>query len=113
MQDLLLLIGPSIVNLSRKFIQDCKSLDEIKTDQITDKCVKSWTNFSWQDEPWIEFATLKVAACHATHLLRSIAIWPNLELKTCPKQLLGFLPLVIALPSEEQKLSMPGVNLQL
>jgi len=23
----------------------------------------SWTNFSLQDEPWVEFSTLEVAAC--------------------------------------------------
>jgi hypothetical protein len=34
------------------------------------------------------------------HLLRSIAIWPYLELKTQPKQLLGSLPLDIALPEQ-------------
>jgi hypothetical protein len=32
------------------------------------------------------------------HLLPSVAVRPNLELKTRPKQLLGSLPLVIALP---------------
>jgi hypothetical protein len=32
------------------------------------------------------------------HLLHSIAIQPNLELKTRPKQLLGYLPLDITLP---------------
>ncbi len=31
------------------------------------------------------------------HLVRSIAIWPNLELKTRPKQLLGSEPLDIVL----------------
>jgi hypothetical protein len=35
---------------------------------------------------------------HAMHLLSSVAIQPNLELKTQPKQLLGYLPLDIALP---------------
>ncbi len=35
---------------------------------------------------------------HTMHLLPGIAIQPNLELKTPPKQLLGSLPLVIALP---------------
>jgi hypothetical protein len=35
---------------------------------------------------------------HTLHLLPSVAIQPNLELKTQPKQLLGSLPLVIALP---------------
>jgi hypothetical protein len=38
------------------------------------------------------------------HLLRSIAIWPNLEFKTRPKQLLGSLPLDIALPAEGKEL---------
>jgi hypothetical protein len=54
--------------------------------------------FSWQDEPWAKFSTLEVAACHAMHFLHSIAIWPNLELKTRSKQLLGYLPLDIVLP---------------
>jgi hypothetical protein len=35
---------------------------------------------------------------HTMHLLPSVAMQPNLELKTRPKQLLGSLPLVIALP---------------
>ncbi len=35
---------------------------------------------------------------YTMHLLSTIAIQPNLELKTRPKQLLGSLPLVIALP---------------
>ena len=35
---------------------------------------------------------------HTMHLLPGVAIQPNLELKTRPKQLLGSLPLVIALP---------------
>jgi hypothetical protein len=35
----------------------------------------------------------------AKHLLSSAAIQPNLELKTRPKQLLGSLPLVTALPA--------------
>ncbi len=35
---------------------------------------------------------------HAMHLLSSVAIWPNLELKTRPKQLLGSLTLDIVLP---------------
>ncbi len=36
---------------------------------------------------------------HTMHLMPSVAIQPNLELKIQPKQLLGSLPLVIALPS--------------
>jgi hypothetical protein len=35
---------------------------------------------------------------HTMHLLPSVAIQPNLELKTRPKQLLGSVPLVIVLP---------------
>jgi hypothetical protein len=35
---------------------------------------------------------------HTMHLRPSVAKQPNLELKTRPKQLLGSLPLVIALP---------------
>ncbi len=38
----------------------------------------------------------------AMHLLRSIAIQPNLELKTRPRQLLGYLLLVIAFPDHRQ-----------
>ncbi len=34
---------------------------------------------------------------HTMHLLPGVAIQPNLELKTWPKQLLGSLPLVIML----------------
>jgi hypothetical protein len=47
---------------------------------------ESWTNLSWQDEPWAEFSTLEVAVCRAMHLLYSIAIWSNLELKNKLKQ---------------------------
>jgi hypothetical protein len=35
---------------------------------------------------------------HTMQLLPSVAKQPNLEIKTRPKQLLGSLPLVIALP---------------
>ncbi len=35
---------------------------------------------------------------HTMHLLPSVAMQPNLELKTRPKELLGSLMLVIALP---------------
>jgi len=37
------------------------------------------------------------------HLLPGVAIQPNLELKTRPKQLLGSLPLVIVLPAQSKK----------
>jgi hypothetical protein len=37
---------------------------------------------------------------HTMHLLPAAAIQPNLELKTRPKQLLGSLLLVIALPDQ-------------
>jgi hypothetical protein len=60
----------------------------------------TWTNFSWQDESWAEFSTLEVTACNAKHLLSSIAIRPNLELKTLPKQLLGSLLLDVVLPGD-------------
>ncbi len=36
---------------------------------------------------------------HTMHFLPGVAIQPNLELKTRPKQHLGSLPLVIALPA--------------
>ncbi len=36
---------------------------------------------------------------HTMHLQPGVAKQPNLELKTQPKQLLGSLPLVIALPA--------------
>jgi hypothetical protein len=39
------------------------------------------------------------------HLLHSIAIGPNLELKNWAKQLLGSLPLDIALPNEMYSLT--------
>jgi hypothetical protein len=45
-----------------------------------------------------KFSTLEVAACHAIHLVHSIAIRSNLELKTRPKQLLVALLLDITLP---------------
>jgi len=40
---------------------------------------------------------------HTMHLLPSVAMQPNLKLKTRPKQLLGSLPLVIALPAENDQ----------
>ncbi len=49
-------------------------------------------------QTWAEFSTLEVAACHAMNFRHSIAIRPNLELKTQPKQLLGSSPLDITLP---------------
>ncbi len=62
------------------------------------KAANPWTNFSLQDEPWAEFSTFRSGCCmHTMHLLPCVAIQPNLELKTRPKQLLGSLPLVIAL----------------
>jgi len=41
------------------------------------------------------------------HLLPSAAIQPNSELKTRPKQLLGSLPLIIALPAQAHAI-FPG-----
>jgi hypothetical protein len=40
---------------------------------------------------------------HAMHSLSSVAIQPNLELKTRPKQLLGSLPLDIVLPDYNEE----------
>jgi hypothetical protein len=45
------------------------------------------------------------------HLLCSIAIQPNLELKTRPKQLLGSLPLAIVLPRSNQKVKKKLVGI--
>jgi hypothetical protein len=59
----------------------------------------AWTNFSLQDEPLGRVFNFRSGCCmHTMHLLPGVAIKPNLELKTRPKQLLGSLPLVIALP---------------
>jgi len=43
---------------------------------------------------------------YTMHSLPGVAIQPNLELKTRPKQLLGSLPLVIALTNYNQKLRL-------
>jgi hypothetical protein len=40
---------------------------------------------------------------HTMHLLPSVAMQPNLKLKTRPKQLLGSLPLVIVLSAENDQ----------
>ncbi len=40
---------------------------------------------------------------HTMHLWPGVAKQPNLELKTLPKQLLGSLPLVIALPGHSDE----------
>jgi hypothetical protein len=58
----------------------------------------SWINFSWQDETWAEFTTLEVAIYMLYNFVLSVKL-PNLKLKTRPRQLLGFVPLVIALPA--------------
>ncbi len=51
---------------------------------------------------------------HAMHLLSSLAIRPNLDLKTQPKQLLGSLPLYITLPEQSEKTfgspHLPGLD---
>ncbi len=46
------------------------------------------------------------------HLLRSVAIQPNLELKTRPKQLLRSLLLVIALPAHHDALFYGGQSVK-
>ncbi len=53
----------------------------------------TWTNLSYQDKTWVEFSTLEDAVC-----MLLPTKWPNLELKTKFNQLLGSLPLDIALP---------------
>ncbi len=45
----------------------------------------------------------KIGCMDNMHLLPSVAIQPNLELKTQPKQLLGSLPLVILLPVQTDR----------
>jgi hypothetical protein len=48
---------------------------------------------------------------HTLHLRPGVAKQPNLELKTRPKQLLGSLPLFIALPAvTKPKLFINGVK---
>jgi hypothetical protein len=59
-----------------------------------------WTNFSQQDKTWAKFSTLEVAICMRPHFSVLSVKLPNLQLKTRPKQLLGSLPLVIALPGK-------------
>jgi hypothetical protein len=61
--------------------------------------IQSWTNFSWMDGRALGWVFYLWSGCmHTMHLQPSVAIRPNLELKTQPKQLLGSLPLVIVLP---------------
>ncbi len=60
-------------------------------------CLLTWTNFSWQVQV---FNSRSGCSILAKHLLNSAIIRPNLELKTWPRQLLGSLPLVTALPAE-------------
>jgi hypothetical protein len=45
-----------------------------------------------------EFSTLEDTACMVCIYMQHLPIQPNLESKTRPKQLLGSLPLDIALP---------------
>ncbi len=58
----------------------------------------AWTNLSLQDVTWAEFSTLEDTACKVCIYMQHLPIQPNLESKTRPKQLLGSLPLDIALP---------------
>jgi hypothetical protein len=58
---------------------------------------------TFMDKLWLTGQFLgRVAACHTMNLVCSMAIRPNLELKTQPKQLLGSLPLDIVLPETFQ-----------
>jgi hypothetical protein len=54
---------------------------------------------------WGRVFNFRSGCMHTMHLLSSVSIQPNLELKTRPKQLLGSLPLVIALPDLTQVLT--------
>ncbi len=83
------------VNMHFRMVAHLQETTEMSSGLTQTFLLCAWTNFSWQDEPWTEFSTLEVAACHAMHLPHSIAIWHNLELKSLPKQLLGSLPLNI------------------
>jgi hypothetical protein len=47
---------------------------------------------------------------HTMHLMPGASKQPNLELKTLPKQLLGSLPLVIALPGNVQQFDLMQYN---
>ncbi len=85
--------------LFRQFFWTCKNFVGSTTLSRRGSYVTPRTNFSWQDELWAEFSTLEVAACNAMHFDCSIAICPNLELKTWPKQLLGSLLLDVVLPA--------------
>jgi len=90
--------------ISRQTVQKTKKTHIIwKTDRhnyTVEHIPERANRLTWlMDEPRAEFSTLEVAACLAMHLLHSITIWPNLELKTRPKQLLGSLPLDIVLPA--------------
>jgi hypothetical protein len=53
--------------------------------------------------PWPIFFSSKGVSINAMHLLSNAVIRPNLELKTRHKQLLGYLPLDIALPGKQHK----------
>jgi hypothetical protein len=57
-------------------------------------------NFSLQDKTWAKVSTLDVGVFYALHLFYLLAKQSKLKLKTWPKQLLGSLPLAIALPAQ-------------
>ncbi len=59
----------------------CLSLANMSCQIWKQSWSKPRTNFSRQDEPWAEFSTLEVAACHAMHLPHIMAMWPNLRVE--------------------------------
>ncbi len=59
--------------------------------------IKHGQTLADRTSPWLSFQLWKWCM-HTMHLLPSVAIQPNSELKTWPKQLLGSLPLLIAHP---------------
>ena len=55
------------------------------------------TNFTWQEKAWVKFSTLEMSSVMHALTMQYLPKRPNLKLKTQPKQLLGSLPLYIAL----------------
>jgi hypothetical protein len=58
----------------------------------------------------VELSTLEVSVCMPAYSFAYWAKWPNLKLKTRPKQLLGYLPLDIAFTSHRLFSLWPGSN---
>ncbi len=74
-------------------------INDYSTGFIYDHPLRS-SKYFYNTGHWAEFSTLEVAILHAAAFFMSTVKLPSLQLKTWPKQLLGPLPLVIALPGE-------------